>query len=195
MLCSKKAVLWEIWTIVSCSWLYIYKYIVFTLKHRTLRGCEVECYLLIMGEERKCTSRVRKCTVNNPLITHLARFLGRQRWDGDTVFSPSPLRGSIHYKKNGLFISALDILKCFLGVASTFLIVTINEIGCCMMFDWRLRVCLHRRPLKKGMLEYWVDESWITSYTLGKQSWEITIEVLSKRFSQSKYTFRYKNML
>lgn len=48
-----------------------------------------------------------------------------------------PLRYGVVYiiKKNGLFISALDILKCFLGVASTFLIVTINEIGCCMMFD------------------------------------------------------------
>lgn len=88
-----------------------------------------------MGEERKCTSRVRKCTVNNPLITHLARFSGSSEV-GWVIQFFLPLRyGVVYIIKNGLFISALDILKCFLGVASTFLIVTINEIGCCMMFD------------------------------------------------------------
>lgn len=102
--------------------LIIYISIVFTLKHRTLRGCDVECYLLIMGEERKCTSRVRKCTVNNPLITHLARFLGRQRMGTQFLL---PLRNGVVYilKKHRLFISALDILKCVLGVASTFLLL------------------------------------------------------------------------
>lgn len=100
---------------------YIYKYSIYLEAPDSAR-CDVECYLLIMGEERKCTSRVRKCTVNNPLITHLARFLGRQRMGTQFLL---PLRNGVVYilKKHRLFISALDILKCFLGVASTFLLL------------------------------------------------------------------------
>lgn len=88
-----------------------------------------------MGEERKCISCVRKCIVNNLLIIYFVWFFGLLEVGWGYSFFFFLLWGSIYYKKNGLFILVLDILKCFLGVVLIFLIVIINEIGCCMMFD------------------------------------------------------------
>lgn len=55
--------------------------------------------------------------------------------DGDTIPSPSLFRGSLHSKKNSFIYFSVRYFEVFFGSCLDFFIVTINEIGCCVMFD------------------------------------------------------------